>query len=143
MINQLLSKKMKSATPKKSKTAEYVRTHIDKSSLSQKQISEVLGFKTPNLITMIKQGSIKIPVYLIPKLAITLKVDPAKLLAMALKEYNPDTYAAIKSVFGYPITEVETKILEKLQSVAPYSGIDSPEELAAYLAKLENAKTQP
>ena len=62
---------------------------------------------------------------------------------MALKEYNPDTYAAIKSVFGYPITEVETKILEKLQSVAPYSGIDSPEELAAYLAKLENAKTQP
>ena len=54
---------MKTVTPKKSKTAEYVRTHIDKSSLSQKQISEVLGFKTPNLITMIKQGSIKIPVY--------------------------------------------------------------------------------
>ncbi len=128
---------MKTVTPKKSKTAEYVRTHIDKSSMSQKQISEVLGFKTPNLITMIKQGSIKIPVYLIPKLAETLKVDPAKLLAMALKEYNPDTYAAIKQVFGYPITETEAKILEKLQSVAPYSEIESTEELESYLAKID------
>ncbi len=129
---------MPTNTPKKNKTAEYVATHIKKSTLTQKQISEALGFKTPNLITMIKQGSIKIPVYLIPKLAETLKVDPAKLLSMALKEYNPDTYAAIKSTFGYPITETETKILEKLQASLPYSEVESPEELDAYLAKLEN-----
>ena len=129
---------MATNVPKKNKTAEYVATHIKKSSLSQQQISEALGFKTPNLITMIKQGSIKIPVYLIPKLAETLKVDPAKLLAMALKEYNPDTYAAIQSTYGYPITDTETKILEKLQASLPYSEVETPEELDAYLAKLES-----
>jgi Helix-turn-helix. len=124
--------------PKTSKTAEYIRKQIDKSSLKQKQISEALGFKTPNLITMIKQGSIKIPLYLIPKLAEVLKVDPAKLLSMALKEYNPDTYAAVKSVFGYPITEVEAKILEKVQEVASYSDIETSEELQSYLDKLDS-----
>ncbi len=126
------------STPKKSKTAEYVKAQIDKSSLKQKQISEALGFKTPNLITMIKQGSIKIPLYLIPNLAEILKVDPAKLLSMALKEYNPDTYAAVKQVFGYPITAVETKILEKLQAVAPYSEIETCNELEDYLKNLVN-----
>lgn len=129
---------MPTAAPKTSKTAEYIRKQIDKSSLKQKQISEALGFKTPNLITMIKQGSIKIPLYLIPKLAEVLKVDPAKLLSMALKEYNPDTYAAVKSVFGYPITEVEAKILEKVQQVASYSDIETSEELQSYLDKLDS-----
>ncbi|MCX7085552.1 MAG: helix-turn-helix transcriptional regulator [Methylococcales bacterium] len=129
---------MTTAAPKTSKTAEYIRKQIDKSSLKQKQISEALGFKTPNLITMIKQGSIKIPLYLIPKLAEVLKVDPAKLLSMALKEYNPDTYAAVKSVFGYPITEVEAKILEKVQEVASYSDIETSEELQSYLDKLDS-----
>ncbi|MCX7084144.1 MAG: hypothetical protein NTY69_01245 [Methylococcales bacterium] len=129
---------MKTYTPKKSKTAEYVSTQIKKSPLSQKQISEAIGFKTPNLITMIKQGSIKIPLYLIPKLAETLNVDSAKLLAMALKEYNPDTFEAVKSVFGYPISETETKILEKLQSALPYNEVESLDELNEYLDKLEN-----
>ena len=34
--------------------------------------------------------------------------------------------------------EFETKILEKLQTIAPYSEIESSEELGEYLAKLEN-----
>ena len=56
---------------------------------------------------------------------------------MALKEYNPDTFSAIQSTFGYPITDTETKILEKLQASLPYSEVETPEELDAYLAKLE------
>ena len=127
---------MTTAAPKKSKTAEYIRIQIDKSSLTQKQISEAVGFNTPNLITMIKQGAIKTPIAVLPKLAEVLKVDPAKLLSIALKEYKPETYEAIKTVFGYPITEVEAKILERLQSVAPYSDIESSEDLENYLTKL-------
>ena len=127
---------MKKDAPKVSKTAEYLRDKIEKSPLKKKQISEELGFNTPNLITMIKQGSIKVPLYLLPKLAEVLKVDPRKLFGMALKEYNPETYQAVTSTFGYPITEVETKILEKLQSIAPYGDIESSEEIEAYLKKL-------
>ncbi len=96
-----------------------------------------MGFKTPNLLTMIKQGSIKIPIYKIPKLAEILKINPAKLLSMALREYNPDAYAAIKSIFNYPITDTETKILAHLQTNNSYNAIDSREELQDYLDKLE------
>ena len=123
--------------PQKSITAEYIKTQLDKTRLSQSRISEEMGFKTPNLLTMIKQGSIKIPIYKIPKLAEILKINPAKLLSMALKEYNPKTYTAIKSVFGYPITETETKILAKLQENNSYNAIDTLEELQDYLDKLE------
>ncbi len=127
---------MKKDAQKVNKTAEYLKYHIEKSPLKQKQISEQLGFNTPNLITMIKQGAIKVPLYLLPKLAEVLKVDPRKLFAMALKEYNPETYEAVASTFGYPITDVEAKILEKLQSIAPYSDIESSEDIEAYLKKL-------
>ena len=118
------------------KFADFVNAGIKKSQKTQKQISQELGFRTSNLITMIKQGTIKCPLYIVPKLADSIGVDRKKMFNLALKEYNPDTHAAIVEVYGDAITPIERKLLDRLASVADYSHIETDEQLDAYWGDL-------
>lgn len=126
----------------KSKTAEFIRVEMEHSPLSQKEVADYVGFKTPNLITMIKQGSTKLPIDKIPRFAKILKVDSAKLFKMAYKEYDEPTYKAIVEIIGEPKTKVECAVLELLERLAPFTDVESPMEIKAYLEKIEAALTK-
>lgn len=113
-----MTEKKTPKTPTKPKTvAEYIDWQVNLCGKSQKQIAEEAGFPKPNIITMFKQGSTKVPLEKIGKLAKALEVDPVHLLKMCLREYLPDTYAEIEKMFGQPIlTQNELELLQVIRS---------------------------
>lgn len=102
----------------KKKTVSGERFHdriaalVNISPKKQLEIAEELGYKQPNIITMFKQGRTKVPIGKVGQLAIALGADPAHLTRMALQEYMPETYEAIKHDLGQMLTEDEKRLLE-------------------------------
>ncbi len=122
---------------KKVSLADFIRNEIDNSDLSQKEIAQMVGFNSPNIITMIKLGNSKLAINRIPRLAKALNIDPAKLLKMAYEEYDPETYEAITEILGKPITVVERDILRVVNELLPFESIESSLERESYIIKLE------
>jgi transcriptional regulator with XRE-family HTH domain len=102
--------------------AEYLDRQISKSRKSQIEIARVCGFETPNMITMLKQGRTKLPLAKVGPMARALEVDPAYLLRLALREYLPETYAAIETVMSPALlTENEMGIINAFRRLTLFS----------------------
>ena len=83
---------------------------------TQRQISEEVGLESPNLITMFKNGTSKLPVNRIACLAKALNADPAHLLRVAMSEYSPDAWAAIEQNLGVTaLTANELDLVRKFR----------------------------
>lgn len=102
--------------------SEYIRDKIDTCKFKQNEIAEILGYDNPNVITMFKQGRTKLPVYVIPKLAKIIEVDPAVMLDKVMNAYEPEKYEAIKEILGDPISEDERDIVNALRET--YSPVE-------------------
>ena len=94
------------------KTANFIDQRIEhlKSVKSQRDIALAMGFKTPNVLSMIKRGEMKVPLEKIPALAKALDVDPAHLFRLALEQYWPDLGSMISEIFGALATSNEEAI---------------------------------
>jgi transcriptional regulator with XRE-family HTH domain len=86
----------------------------------QSEIAREAGYKSPNMITMIKQGNAKVAIDRVPELAKALDVDPSHLLRLALEQfYSNETVKLLMGVFkGGMITENETQILAALRAAS-------------------------
>ena len=71
-----------------SRLAKFVETRVLelKHKKSQVEIAEEAGLVNPNMITMIKSGSTKLPLDRVPALAKALEGDPALMLRLALEQ---------------------------------------------------------
>lgn len=90
--------------------AKYVEARVLelKHKRSQAEIAEQAGFVNANMVTMIKNGSTKLPLDRVPALAKALDSDPALLLRLALEQSEGKTAAtAIYEIIGQPITKNE------------------------------------
>lgn len=75
---------------------------------TQIAIAAEAGFRSPNMLPMIKSGSAKLPLDRVPGLAKALECDPALLFRMAVEQLATDTTSlAIDQIFGTVITENE------------------------------------
>ena len=83
---------------------------------SQAEIAEEAGFINPNMVTMIKNGSTKLPIDRVPALAKALECDPALLLRLALEQCEGGTAAvAIYEIIGQPITKNELAWINEIR----------------------------
>jgi transcriptional regulator with XRE-family HTH domain len=99
--------------PKRPSVAQFISFHLSISDRSQKEIAEEIGFEKPNVLTMIKQGTTKLPLARVGAFAKALDVDAAYLLRLALQEYTPETWAAIEDVFsGRLLTQNELLLVK-------------------------------
>ncbi len=94
-----------------SPTARLLATMIDESGLTQREIAERAGFKKPNILTMLKQGSTKVPIERIPALAAACGMPALPLLETAMTEYAPAAWQTIRKVTGAPLGEDERVLL--------------------------------
>jgi hypothetical protein len=79
--------------------SRFVRTIsdlINASEKTQRQIAYEIGYDRPNIITMFKQGTTRLPVDKVALLAVSLNADPIELLRLWLEEYEPQMLAAIE-----------------------------------------------
>lgn len=62
---------------------------INGSNKTQAQIATALGYSNPNIITMFKSGTTRVPIDMVEPLAQQLDVDPAMMLRDWLDAYMP------------------------------------------------------
>lgn len=121
-----------------SKAAKFLSHEMMLSDYSQKDLADLCGFKTANIITMLKQGLTKIPIDKIPILAKALNVDPVKFYKIVMIEYRPKEYQAIIEIIGEPITASERGVVALVRELMPYSEMESN---LSYLKKIKDIIT--
>jgi hypothetical protein len=107
------------AMSEKITVAQFITKKIAESGKPQKQIAEELGYEHPNVISMIKTGTTKLPVEKVGLMARALNVDPAKLLRLVLDEYNPGLYSVIEDCLANPLlSRSECKFIASVRKMA-------------------------
>jgi len=97
--------------------AEYLAQQIHLSGKTQAEIAREAGFNKPNIITMFKQGATKLPIGKIGPVAKALEIDPMHLYMLAMQEYEPETWNALReSVLRQPlVTSNELEIIHVIR----------------------------
>jgi len=92
--------------------ADFIANHLAELDKTQREIAAECGFETPNIITMFKKGSTKVPMNRIGPLAKALGADPAHMLRLAMQEYMPDTWESIEETLKSTVlTDNELKLI--------------------------------
>lgn len=89
---------------------------------SQAQIAEEAGFTHPNIITMLKNGTTKLPLDRVASLAAALECDPRMVFNLALQQLGGDTTVrAIAEIFGTVVTRNEVTWIEELRDASGHT----------------------
>jgi transcriptional regulator with XRE-family HTH domain len=103
-------------------------------SKSQHQIAMEAGFKTPNVLSMLKTGTTKVPLDRVPALAKALDCDARFLFRLAIEQLGGSmTPSAIEEIFGTIVTENE---VGWLKAIRDFSGGTDPRLTQRALAGL-------
>lgn len=98
--------------------AEFIADRLAILDKTQREVAEQCGFETPNVVTMFKQGRMKVPLDRIGPLAMALDVDPAHLLRLAMGEYMPETWHSIEEILHSTIlTANELELVRKFREL--------------------------
>jgi transcriptional regulator with XRE-family HTH domain len=125
--------------------AEYITLQVKLCGKPQLEIAKEAGFNKPNIITMIKQGKTKLPTAKIGPMAKALDVDPVYLFQLAMREYEPDTWEALKEfIFKAPVlSQNEIEIIETIrQSRVPNPKIRTDDERRALIEVISRLKPE-
>ena len=95
-----------------SPTAKMLEKIIDQTPLTQREIAQRVGFPKPNVMSMMKNGEMKVPIERIPALAAACDVDPLPLLSCAMEEYAPAAWRVLHAQTGEPVSEDEMIFLK-------------------------------
>lgn len=69
-------------------------------SIKNSELQRALGYPMPNVIAMMKTGSMRLPSNKVPAAAQLLQVDPKFLLAKVIAENDPELWDVIASLLG-------------------------------------------
>ena len=100
-----------------SPTMTFLRTAIEQSPKTQREIARDAGFPAPNVLSMMKSGECKVPISRIPALAKTLDVDCEQFVKIAMREYHPEIWIVIEEVMDNRFTEFERELLGSLEFI--------------------------
>ncbi|MRX50444.1 XRE family transcriptional regulator [Paracoccus sp. S-4012] len=89
---------------------------------TQSEIAREAGFNNANFVSLLKNGSSKIPLDRVPDLARAIEVDPALLMRLSLDQsIGPAGAAAVISIFGTPISKNELAWLSEIRDASDNS----------------------
>lgn len=96
------------------RVAKLINDRIEelKGTRNQREIALMAGFKNQNMITLLKQGDVKLAIDRVDGLAKALDLDPKILLPMALEQFYSSTLVnTLYELIGSPLTNNEAEIL--------------------------------
>lgn len=86
---------------------------------TDEQVARELSFDRVITFTMIKQGTVKLPVQKVAPLAYALSIEPAHLLRQLLAEAMPEVLAAVESILcPMSLTQNEVKLIQTFRHLA-------------------------
>lgn len=86
--------------------------------LSDQELCEAVGFERTIIMSLIKQGTMRLPLTKVPALAAALEIDPAELFRSALRESDPALSQVIEQVFNpLHLTATEVNLIQHLREL--------------------------
>lgn len=82
---------------------KYLAHHIDRSQKTHAQIAQEVGFKTPNIISLIKTGRTKLPLERVPAMARALDTPVHTLADLAIKDRGQGLWEMIHECYVKPM----------------------------------------
>ena len=108
--------------------ARYLDKRIDelRGFKTQREIAAEIGYKRPNIVSMLKTGETKVPLEKLPAFARALEADPVHFFRLGMIDLWPELAALIDDIFGRQMaTKNETAIfLAKWRALT--SNMDPP-----------------
>lgn len=92
---------------------------IGRSGKTQRQIALELGYDKPNIITMFKQGTTRVPPDKVSLLAISLEADPVELFRLWYETYEPHMVPIIERHFGDFLSTREKQLIKVVRRRFP------------------------
>jgi hypothetical protein len=80
--------------------------------------NDIGGALRPNVLSMISNGRVKLPLKHVGKIARALNIDPAFFMRMCLREYQPDMWTAVEESLGNQVvlSANERRMIEELRA---------------------------
>lgn len=92
---------------------EYLTLRIAESGKTNTEIAEEIGYPRPNVIAMLKTGTMRLPVNKVAQMARALGIDPVFLLEKVLNETSPELWTALQELIGgHLVSANERKLIE-------------------------------
>ena len=127
---------------------DLIRTRIEELGIDNTTVQKALGYAKPNVIAMLKMGSMRLPDNKAVACAKVLQLDPVFMLSKVMTENNADLWKSIESVMGDRLVSTnEMKLVSMLRENLGGFDIDLANDrdfmqaLAPALAKLVNQRT--
>ena len=98
--------------------AETVIWLMERSPKTDEEIARELGYETPVILTMWRNGIVKVPIEKIPALARALNVDAGNLLTRALHDYAPTVLAVLEETFDFMATPNEREWVKVIRHLS-------------------------
>ncbi|MDP3294205.1 MAG: helix-turn-helix transcriptional regulator [Nevskia sp.] len=97
---------------------QYVSAQIELCGFSQVEISRLCGFKQSQMISMIKNGKVKVPLDKIRVLASALRVDPVHFFNLVIGEYHAELLDVLNELRPLSdLTSAELVLIKSLRDV--------------------------
>ncbi len=96
----------------------FVEERLEAIGKTQRQVAEEAGFDYPNVVSMMKQGKMKVPLNRVRGLAGALEADPVHLLRLVMEEHYPELWESVWEITqGGVLTRNERELIESFRSV--------------------------
>jgi hypothetical protein len=115
LYETVLKGRTMSSSLKRNEFAAHLERAINASLKTQNEISSLIGYDNPNIITMFKKGTTRVPLEKVAALAIALDLDPGVLMQQWFEAYMPDATSSIKQYIGGAITREERVWIDALR----------------------------
>ena len=112
---------------------------MDKLGIRNVDLASALGYPMPNVIAMIKKGSMRLPENKIADAARVLQLDPAFLMRKVVEENNPSLWDLIESTTGKSlVSENEMKLIDLVREALDGHDIDATKSAALTQSLVSN-----
>jgi hypothetical protein len=82
--------------------------------IKNRAVQEALGYPTPNVIAMMKTGSMRVPANKVLVVAEMLQIDPTFLLGKVIAENDPELWEVISALVGNQLVSANELALIRL-----------------------------
>jgi hypothetical protein len=92
---------------------EIMRIKMYELNIKNVDLQRHLGFPTPNVISMMKNGTMRVPIQHAPKIAALFEIDKLSFVRKVVEENDPTLWDALESCLGvgFSTTSNENKLL--------------------------------
>lgn len=84
--------------------------------ISDEALADALGYSTPNVINLIKNGTVRLPMTKVPVMAETLEMEPGEAMYLLLRDTSPELLASIEECLApLALTRTEARLINRLR----------------------------